>query len=584
MDDISFAGSLMGATAGLDMLERKAPDYGLKLKGSDDPLRTKLKLFAPCCDVAWTDPEGDGPDLSANHSRLATITAEAFSRLKSRHFAISKDGIRRVLGAPLSLDPRFVTGWLQERVDSSKVLLSRISLLNDPASEWLMLKYCGSTRLLHLCRMLYPDDLHFPLIDCRDAMRSCFNHIVGAEVTPHEWDQVLLPTRHGGCGLIDPVRIRPAAALASASRTAHLLAHVRDATSNNFYSKMLSTLEKQPYLAVAAAQINSAAVEVGACTDTFLPPLSALHSSKWPAQRELSNVFHLQRKHTLLADLSALDLTKAAWLRSCALFGSGQWLHTVPMLPCFQCTKDEFQMMMRNRLMVDAPLASAVHIPVCACGIDHSHRIQSGSHYHSSCNKVSLLRTARHDDIRDCICKAAREAEIRARIEPNGLVGGASNARPADVLIPPHSSAGVRGCDRSLDVVICDPRKQDNVSNGSHAFSLVASTEADAKKLSEHNHVISRCGPGIIPVEKIPLSFESSGAWGVNMIALWKELKITYKCVQSENYIRQDKPHTWTAFTYAQFWPQRISFAISKYTAQMVIAGLASSRRFACVV
>ena len=46
-----------------------------------------------------------------------------------------------------------------------------------------------------------------------------------------------------------------------------------------------------------------------------------------------------------------------------------------------------------------------------------------------------------------------------ARLEPNGLVGGDSMARPADVLIPPtNASTGCRqdgrALERSLDVVV----------------------------------------------------------------------------------------------------------------------------------
>lgn len=58
-----------------------------------------------------------------------------------------------------------------------------------------------------LSRLLYPDDVAFPLVDLEDAMRTCFNHIVSSEVNDAQWDAVRLPTRFGGCGLSDPMLI-----------------------------------------------------------------------------------------------------------------------------------------------------------------------------------------------------------------------------------------------------------------------------------------------------------------------------------------------------------------------------------------
>jgi hypothetical protein len=41
-----------------------------------------------------------------------------------------------------------------------------------------LLKFCGSTRSLHLTRMLYPDDLTGPLLESDAAQRKCVESIV----------------------------------------------------------------------------------------------------------------------------------------------------------------------------------------------------------------------------------------------------------------------------------------------------------------------------------------------------------------------------------------------------------------------
>ena len=92
--------------------------------------------------------------------------------------------------------------------------------------------------------------------------------------------------------------------------------------------------------------------------------------------------------------------------------------------------------------------------------------------------------------------------------------------------------------------------------------------------------VIQWAGGIVVSVDKVPLSVESSGAWSKEFRALWKELKSLHRSNNNESYIRQGKPHTWSAFTFAQYWPQRISFMINRTTARMVMDGLKASRIF----
>ena len=96
-----------------------------------------------------------------------------------------------------------------------------------------------------------------------------------------------------------------------------------------------------------------------------------------------------------------------------------------------------------------------------------------------------------------------------------------------------------------------------------------------------YNLMIASCGVGFMPVEKVPLPIESSGAWSEELHAIFKEASIMHRETSGgQNYVREGKPFTWTAFSFQQYWPQRISFAIARFTAQMVISGLGRSRRF----
>ena len=373
--------------------------------------------------------------------------------------------------------------------------------------------------------------------------------------------------------------------MASTAATAKLL-HQANLTHNySFYGAMLLALQKQPYLQQSAELLDAVALEVGTASTHFIPPLSALHAEKCPTQRELSNVLHLQRKHALEDRLRQVSRRTAAWFRSCGLFGSGQWLHSVPTLSCFQATRDEFRMMFLIRLGYKLRGASLEHIASC-CGMPHSDRIRNGTHFHSACTLVSALRIWRHNTVRDDIKKMAKEVDLPARDEVRGLVGSGSNAAPADVLIPPkerQSQTRVqfrdqRGLDRALDVVIVDPCSDEALANGADSYNLVAATLADKNKLEQFNRLIRGNGPGVVPVEKVPISIESTGAWGPQLKAIWSEFKARHSFMKKENYIRAGLPYTFTAFTYQQFWPQKISFEIAKFTAKMVIEGLAKAR------
>ena len=118
---------------------------------------------------------------------------------------------------------------------------------------------------------------------------------------------------------------------------------------------------------------------------------------------------------------------------------------------------------------------------------------------------------------------------------------------------------------------------------GAANYKLTAAILSDKAKHAAFKALTATVGVGMYQVAKVPLSFESSGAWGPEMIKLWSEFKAVYKGLRRENYIRQGLPCTFTAFTFGQYWPQRISFAIARHTARMVMDGLYRAKRLAGV-
>lgn len=579
VDDCSFAGSLEGSYEAAKFLHAHSQEYGLRLKANADLGKTKLKAWTPCASRDFIR------EADSDHG-----VEGLFTELKRDHFAISRHGVKRVLGAPLSLDSNYVRPWVEKRVADNKLLLERISVLDHPQTEWLLLKYCGATRQSHLCRLLHPDDVLFPLLDLDTSMRKCFDHVVGGAVSDDQWIQVKLPVRHGGCGLSNPVLIRSAAALSSARSTAQLLARVNEANNLSFYSSMLKELQRQPHLKEASSELIAKSVEVGVQDESFLPPLSALHDSRrFPSQRSMSSVLHLGNKKQLLDKFLVENRQLAAWFRSCGEFGSGQWLNAVATLDCFKAKPEVFQVMFMLRIGMLMPHASSEEIPRCPCSPHavHSQRIQSGSHFMTSCKMGPLveMRNERHHELRDSVYAMSKEAGVQPRHrfqhEPQGLAGGWSRGKPADVQV---EAAVEGGKDRALDVCVADPRSAGSMHGGAADASLVAARRMSERKLNEYKAHLNSYGAGIIPVTKVPLPVEASGAWGAELKAYWKELKTKHRLLKKENYIRAGLPHTHTAFTFCQFWPQKISFGINRATAHMVLEGLHRSRKFVSLV
>jgi len=283
------------------------------------------------------------------------------------------------------------------------------------------------------------------------------------------------------------------------------------------------------------------------------------------------------------------DRQLAAWLRSCAEFGSGQWLNSIPALQEFKAKPEVFQVMMMLRIGMLMPHATIEEVPKCPCSPSalHSQRIESGSHYMTSCkmNQLVQVRNERHHELRDNVYAMSKEAGIKPRHrfqhEAAGLMGGKSKAKPADVQVESDVQGGK---DRALDVCVADPRSAGSIHGGSADVPLIAAKRMSERKHNEYRAQSIAAGAGIIPVKKVPLPVEASGAWGVEMKAYFKELKGKHRSSKKDNYIRAGVPHTFAAFTFYQYWPQRISFAIARATAEMVLEGLHRSRKFVSLV
>ena len=121
-----------------------------------------------------------------------------------------------------------------------------------------------------------------------------------------------------------------------------------------------------------------------------------------------------------------------------------------------------------------------------------------------------------------------------------------------------------------LLIVITNPRSAHALSRLSFPFlsrnsdkcSLVAANMSESKKEKEHEAMVEKYGLGFLDFNKCGVAFESSGAFGKTAKMVWSRLKFLADEADLDNYVIAEKPYTWTAFTFEQMFPQRVSWII----------------------
>ena len=132
------------------------------------------------------------------------------------------------------------------------------------------------------------------------------------------------------------------------------------------------------------------------------------------------------------------------------------------------------------------------------------------------------------------------------------------------------------GVPRAIDYSVCDPRSERSVlQSASDKVPLAATIDKEASKIRKHLSNLDKGGYGYMPFEFVPFAFESSGAFSRIGCELWKEIS---SCFTGDNYIRQEKPFTWSAFTFQQMVPQRLSFEVNYWSARGSIEAIRRSR------
>ena len=115
-----------------------------------------------------------------------------------------------------------------------------------------------------------------------------------------------------------------------------------------------------------------------------------------------------------------------------------------------------------------------------------------------------------------------------------------------------------------MDFVVANPRSKNAISKGSDKCSLLAADLAEKGKEDDHIKMVNDFGLGFLDFQKFGVAFESSGAFGKTALKVWDRLKYVAAEVGLDNYVVAGKPFTWSAFTFEQMIPQKVSWVIMR--------------------
>ena len=371
----------------------------------------------------------------------------------------------------------FVEKEVRRRVEKVRVVTELLPLLQDPHTEFVLLRSCLSLPKLSFMLRTTDTTSLVPLLKEFDIItRDGLGRILGTTLSDKDWQQAKLPVSLGGMGL------RAAEDHAPVAHAASLLA------AQPLLQKLLGTDGQDNQTPVLAPNIL-AALTVTMGEEAKEEELVGL------AQRHLGAKVDKEQERKRLELVEEGDTEEMARLKSLTLPHSGDWLNVVPSSALgLHLRPQEFVMVARYRLGLTLYSQEG---PCPSC-----HRFSDAQGNHAMCCGSGGERISRHNHLRDHLHDTAVAAGLGPVREVRFLIPG-EDSRPADVLLP-HWIAGQ---DAALDVTVVNPCQTATVI-GAATTAGHALNHAYARKMRGTADACQQQG-----VTFLPIVVESFGGW-----------------------------------------------------------------------
>ena len=435
LDDGHQVGTLEELTQVVDIIIREGTPRGLILSTAasvQPPSHPKTTVWSPM------DVSGDSDPLSRGIPKVQ-----------------AGEGIV-VLGAPVGYRA-FTRAKLEERVEKVRQITELLPLLEDPHSEFVLLRSClALPKVMFNLRAVNTMDHQDVLVQYDSITRGALSRILGTPVSDLQWAQSKLPVAMGGLGLraaTDHASVAHATSLISA----HSLVNDLLGQGELAQGELALPLLPLPLLEDITAKQG----------EEVLVTVESLHGMS----QKMASLKVDKKNQSFLSNLIAEsgNLRDIARFSSLGLPHSGSWLSVVPSPPLgLHLRPAEFIPILKYRLGIPV-YSSRGTCPACSVEAD-----RMGDHA-IACPKTGD-RIARHNLIRDVIYEAAASADLGPSKEEPHLLPG-SVARPGDVLIRRWQN----GQDVAVDVTVASPLSPTYVAGAAAEAGRTLSKAYDRK-------------------------------------------------------------------------------------------------------
>ena len=110
------------------------------------------------------------------------------------------DGLK-LLGAPIG-STSFEKVVLDDRIEKSQQLMQKLGILDDPYSEYVLLRNClALPKMSYAIRTVNPVHHEASMERFDSSFRESLERILGGPISDAKWKQASLPVSQGGLGL-----------------------------------------------------------------------------------------------------------------------------------------------------------------------------------------------------------------------------------------------------------------------------------------------------------------------------------------------------------------------------------------------
>ena len=452
-DDGNLVGDKSSLQQALAIIRSDGPPRGLFLRAD------KSLVFCP------RHPQGDQFPLEPEIKR------------------VSEGGVR-VLGSPVG-NAAFSKAFVEAKVDELEFLLGKLELLQDPHTQFALLRSCYSLpKLSYLTRTAPPASIMQSYQRFDQAVRQSLEALLGSSLTNTQWTQATLPVSQGGMGLRSAADHAPGAYLVSVLSSAKIIHEVTGV------EVVEGGMEDGGPVRLPGGHIAAALPLL----NHMVPEPHTVQTITDSSQKVISHTID-SHIHQQLAT-SMTEVRDKARLNSLGVPRSSDWLNTLPSKALGLHLKPlEFTTMVRYRLGLPVFQAEG---PCPACG-RHSDRL--GDHALGCAQQGE--RIYRHNALRDIVFQSAQQACLSPTREERFLITERESERPGDVKIPNWIS----GQDCALDITVISPLQEARVRKAAEEAGSALEHRFNAKMTKSFDSCRAE------GIHFLPLVVSTLGGW-----------------------------------------------------------------------